>query len=328
MVEPGGASNRSSWRQVEYRFTLQGANLYVRPVHPSKSSLFSMKIKYPIYEQLKIIRWQGRRALAALRWGNKALQRAPAVLGNAMPKSGSHLIIQVLQGLTKIGPFVNPGFPPVNRSQDNRKQPDSFVLSSIQTMRPGDIAYGYVHAREPFIQPLTHPGRATIFVYRDPRDMIISHVFYATQMHKGHGMHQYYTETLKTMEQRINSAIQGVDEPGSELSPIRKKYENYLGWLEQPEVLCLRFEDLILQREQTLGRILDYLALRGFTPRMERAQAIAILAQAIVPKKSGTFRKGKPGNWEEYFTEANKTFFKQTSGDLLMLLGYAPDLNW
>ena len=245
-----------------------------------------------------------------------------------MPKSGSHLIIQVLQGLTKIGPFVNPGFPPVNRSQDNAKQPDSFVLSSIERMRPGDIAYGYVHAREPFITPLTRPGRATIFVYRDPRDMIISHVFYATQMHKGHAMHRYYNETLKTMEERINAAIQGVEEPGSELSPIRKKYENYLGWLEQPEVLCLRFEDLILDREQALGRILDYLAQRGFTPRVERPQAIAALAQAIAPKKSGTFRKGKPGNWQEHFTEANKTFLKETSGALLLQLGYETNDDW
>jgi sulfotransferase 6B1 len=285
-------------------------------------------MNYQIYEQLKIIRWQGRRTLAALRWGNAELQHTPAVLGNAMPKSGSHLIIQVLQGLTKIGPFVNPGFPPVNRSQDNAKQPDSFVLASIAHMRPGDIAYGYVHARPPFIAPLTRPGRATIFVYRDPRDMIISHVFYATQMHKGHAMHRYYNETLKTMEERINAAIQGVEEPGSELSPIRKKYENYLGWLEQPEVLCLRFEDLILEREQALGRILDYLAQRGFTLRVERTQAIAALTQAIAPKKSGTFRKGKPGNWQEHFTEANKTFFKQTSGELLSQLGYEINNDW
>jgi hypothetical protein len=287
-----------------------------------------MRINYQLYEQLKIMRWKARRSLAAMRWGNQALQSTPTVLGNAMPKSGSHLIIQVLQGLTKIGPFVNPGFPPVNRSQDNSKQPDSFVLSSIERMRPGDIAYGYVHARQPFTSALTRPGRATIFVYRDPRDMIISHVFYATQMHQGHGMHRYYTETLRTMEERINAAILGVEEPGSELSPIRKKYENYLGWLEQPEVLCLRFEDLILEREQALGRILGYLAQRGFTPRVERSQAIAALAESIAPRKSGTFRKGKPGNWQEHFTEANKAFFKETTGDLLLQLGYEANDGW
>ena len=287
-----------------------------------------MNIYYTAKEQLKALRWQGRRAAVALRWGAAALAAAPAVLGNAMPKSGSHLIIQVLHGLTRIGPFVNPGFPPVNRSEDNSKQPDSFVLRSIQRMHSGDIAYGYVHARQPFLTALTHPGRATLFVYRDPRDMVVSHVFYATQMHPGHGMHQYYNETLHTMEARIQAAIQGVEEPGAELSPIRSKYENYLGWLDQPQVLSLRFEDLILQREAALGEILDYLESCGFTPRIERLQAIAALAEAITPKKSGTFRKGKPGNWREHFTPANKAFFKEQAGDLLIRLGYENDANW
>jgi uncharacterized protein YhaN len=158
--------------------------------------------------------------------------------------------------------------------------------------------------------------------------MLVSHVFYATQMHTGHGMHRYYTENLGTMEERLNAAIQGVDEPGAELSPIRLKYDGYLGWLDQPEVLCLRFEDLILDRAAALGRILDYLVLRGFISRLPRQQEIAILEQAISPKKSGTFRKGQPGNWREHFTEANKTSFKRQAGDLLIRLGYEEDQNW
>ena len=234
-----------------------------------------------------------------------------------MPKSGSHLIIQVLQGLTQLGPFVNPGFPPVNRDEDNRKLPDAAILANLHRMRPGDIAYGYIKARQPFVSLLTRSGWASIFVYRDPRDMIISHIFYATQMHKGHWMHRYYTETLQTMEERINAAILGVEEPGSELTPIRERYAGYLGWLEQPAVLCLRFEDLILDRQAALGRILDYLASAASSPRLPREQAIAVLEQAIAPKKSGTFRKGKPGNWREHFTEANKALFKEQAGDLL-----------
>ncbi len=93
-----------------------------------------------------------------MRWGRSSLEQSPAVLGNAMPKSGSHLIIQVLQGLTQLGPFVNPGFPPVNRGEDNSKLPDAEVLANIRRMRPGDIAYGYINAREPFVSALTAPG--------------------------------------------------------------------------------------------------------------------------------------------------------------------------
>lgn len=287
-----------------------------------------MKLSLRMKTTLKRWRWQGRRWQAALRWGPAYLASVPAVVGNAMPKSGSHLIIQVLQGLTRIGPFVNPGIPPLNRAEDNAKLNDEAVIRNIQRLRSGDITYGYVHARPPFLSLLTQPGRAMVFVYRDPRDMIISHVFYATQIHTGHGMHDYYTRVLSNMEERIHAAIQGVDEGDARLSNIRQKYLNYLGWLETPGVLCLRFEELILNREQALNTLLDYLQERGFTPRVSRPQAVQALAQAVMPKKSGTFRKAQPGNWREYFTESNKAAFKALAGDLLIRLGYEQDDQW
>ena len=287
-----------------------------------------MQPGYELKHWIKQGRWQIRRAAVALRHGPAQLSRMPAVLGNAMPKSGSHLIIQVLQGLTRLGPFVNPGFPPVNRGEDNHKLSDQEVLVNIQAMRPGDIAYGYISAREPFLSTLKQPDRATIFVYRDPRDMIISHIFYATQMHPGHWMHHYYTEELHTMEERINAAISGVEAPGSELTPIRARYDGYLDWLKQPEVLSMRFEKLILEREAAMGQILDYLTHFGFIPQAPRPQAVNVLLDAIAPRKSGTFRKGKPGNWQDHFTADNKTLFKQATGDLLIQLGYETDQNW
>jgi len=287
-----------------------------------------MNSYYTTKHYLKLLRWQALRAATSLRWGPHALQSLPAVLGNAMPKSGSHLIIQVLQGLCGLGPFVNPGFPPVNRGEDNSKLPESGILANIRNMRSGDIAYGYIKAKEPFISALTPPGRGTIFVYRDPRDMIVSHVFYATQMHEEHGMHRYYTEVLDSMEARIEAAIQGVDEDGAELSSVQAKYVSYMGWLDQPDVLSMRFENLILDREAALNCILDYLERRGFRASIPRQEAVAILGEAIRPKKSGTYRKGQPGNWREYFTPANKALFKEQAGGLLVQLGYEKDDQW
>jgi hypothetical protein len=287
-----------------------------------------MNAYYTAKHWLKLARWRLRRGAAALRWGPRDLRNAPIVLGNAMPKSGSHLIIQVLQGLTGLGPFVNPGFPPVTRAEDNSKLNDEQVLRNILRMLPGDIGYGYVSAQEPFLSALAGEQRATVFVYRDPRDMIVSHIFYATQMHPGHWMHRYYTQELDSMEARINAAIQGVREPGSELTPVRDRYQGYMAWLEQPGVLSLRFEDLILKRETALSRLLDYLERRGFQPRAGREAAIQTLAAAIAPKKSGTFRKGVPGNWRQHFTPRNRAAFKEATGDLLVRLGYEEDHDW
>ncbi len=277
---------------------------------------------------LKVGRWRARRLLTAARWGSHNQAAVPAVFGNAMPKSGSHLIIQILIGLTEIGPFVNPGFPPINRTEDNRQVSDEVILENLSRMRPGDIGYGYLSAKDKFIKALTRPGMASIFVYRDPRDMIVSHVFYATEMFEDHGMNPFYTEKLSTMEERINAAIGGVNEGGLEMIGVRARYEAYKGWMQQPGILCLRFEDLRLSRDEAINRILDYLAEKGFQPGMERKEAIAALGNAISPQKSGTFRKGKPGSWREHFTQQNIDLFKQSTGNLLVDLGYEEDNNW
>jgi hypothetical protein len=283
---------------------------------------------YTAKHWLKLARWRVRRARTALRWGAETLDAAPVVLGNAMPKSGSHLLSQVLRGLVRVGPFVDAGFPPINRFEDNTNLPEEAVMANLARLRPGDIRYGYLHVREPFVGALTRPGMASIFVYRDPRDVIVSHVFYATEMYADHGMHRYYTEVLDTMEQRIAAAITGVDEPGFELSGIRTKFDSYLGWLEQPGVLCMRFEALILERDAALTRLLDFLAERGFEPQMPRSRAVAALGEAVAPHRSGTFRKGQPGNWREHFTEVNKALFKEATGDLLVRLGYEEGEDW
>lgn len=295
-----------------------------------------MRLYSWLKQQAKIVRWQWRRYKAVQKWGSSAANEVPAIVGNAIPKCGSHLIIQVLQGLVHLGPFVNPGFPPLNRSEDNRKLADEQVVKRIRQLRSGDIAYGYIQARSPFLEwfngtPKDSTRRLMVFIYRDPRDYVISHVFYATQINKDHGLHRYYTQTLHTMEERINAAILGVEESNetdSALSSVVKKYENYLGWFSEPAVLCLKFEDLILEREKVLHVFLDYLARNGFSPKASRADAVNVLSQAIIPKASGTFRRAKPGNWQEHFSEENKKLFKQAAGDLLLLLGYEKDDQW
>jgi len=253
-----------------------------------------------------------------------------------MPKSGSHLLIQILEGLTELGPFVNPGFPPVNRYEDNTKLPDEKVFTEIRAMRPGDIRYGYLHAEEPWLSAVTGPGRATIFVYRDPRDWVISQIFYAKDMHESHMLHAYY-QSLPTMEARIDAAIEGVRPQTSEVletsevlsaPSILERYSHYIGWFDVPGVLCLRFEDLILNRHPTLHKILDYLENYQLPITFSRESTIATLSHAIAPHKSGTFRKGQPGEWREHFTERNVARFKEVAGELVVMLEYEDGSDW
>jgi hypothetical protein len=288
-----------------------------------------MKAYFRAKRILKLFRLELRRAQAARRWGKDALESAPTVFGNAIPKAGSHLLIQVLLGLTRIGPFVDPGFPPVNRFEGNTRLELPERIAELNRMRPGEIRYGYAACREPLLSAITGPGKASVFIYRDPRDQLVSHVFYATDIHKGHGMHEYYNNVLTTMEERLNVGIEGCDLPGLIYPSIWAVYAEHFGWFERDDVLCLKFEDLVLDQERALGQLLDYIEGYGVRFGVSRQQVIEVLSQAVQPRKSGTFRKGQPGNWKEYFTEENKRRFKAVAGDLLTRLGYEDsDEDW
>lgn len=109
---------------------------------------------------------------------------------------------------------------------------------------------------------------------------------------------------------------------------VKQRYEGVFQWLEQNNVLCLRFEDLINNRDATLSAMLDEVEKTGYKIPTPREQALAVLVEAIQPKKSHTFRSGKTGGWREHFTEEHKRLFKEVAGDLLVRLGYEKGNDW
>jgi hypothetical protein len=92
--------------------------------------------------------------------------------------------------------------------------------------------------------------------------------------------------------------------------------------------MCLRFEDLINNRDATLLAMLDEVEKTGYEIPAPRERALSVLMEAIQPKKSHTFRSGKTGGWREHFTEEHKKLFKDVAGDLLVRLVYERHNDW
>jgi hypothetical protein len=189
------------------------------------------------------------------------------------------------------------------------------------------IGWGYVEATPENIRYLCQPNRVNYFIYRDPRDVLVSQVFFATEMHEEHGMHQYYN-SLPDFGERLKVAITGIDRAGVYMVSVKQRYEGVFRWLKQEHVMCLRFEDLIDNREATLNAMLDQVERTGYAIPTPRPRALSVLAEAIQPEKSHTFRSGKTGGWREHFTEEHKSLFKEVAGDLLIQLGYEENRNW
>jgi sulfotransferase 6B1 len=267
-------------------------------------------------------------AQAVLRWKRFSFNEAPPVFGNSKPKSGSHLLLQILNGFTQIMPYKYVEADPIRTIEKaGRRKTNEEVLRELQRIPKGVIGWGYTDASPENIAFLCQSHRVNYFIYRDPRDMLVSQVFFATDMHEEHGMHEFY-KSLPDFGERLKVAITGVDRDGLYMVNVKQRYASVFEWMEQPHVMCIRFEDLINHRDATLGAMLDEVESIGYKISTSREKALRILVKAIQPKKSHTFRSGKTGGWKEHFTEEHKKLFKDFAGDLLVRLGYEKDNDW
>ena len=140
-------------------------------------------------------------------------------------------------------------------------------------------------------------------------------------------MHEFY-KSLPDFGERLKVAITGIDRDGLYMVSVKKRYEGVFQWLEQRHVMCIRFEDLIDNRDVTLNSMLEEVEKTGYKIPTPREKALSILVEAIQPRKSHTFRSGKTGSWKQYFTDEHKKLFKNVTGDLMVRLGYERDNDW
>ncbi|MGB9640879.1 MAG: sulfotransferase domain-containing protein, partial [Anaerolineales bacterium] len=204
----------------------------------------------------------------------------------------------------------------------------SAIMDDLRRFLPGDIGYGHLHAQPPIVELLSTPPFATYFILRDPRDVVVSHVHYVTEMESRHALHDYYLHQLETFDQRLSASISGLEHHNLPLPNIYQRFAPFLGWLEAEQVLTLRYEDLMQERAEQIGRILIHAVERGLPLNCSIAEAVHKIEERIDPRRSPTFRKGKIGGWRESFNNEHKKLFKEVSGDLLVRLGYEQDDNW
>jgi len=208
-----------------------------------------------------------------------------------------------------------------------RRKAEEEILHELKGIPRGVVGWGYVEASPENVKFLCQPQRVNYFMYRDPRDMLVSQVFFATDMHEAHGMHEYY-KSLPDLGERLKVAITGIDRDGLYMVSVKQRYAGVFEWLRQENVMCIRFEDLINQRDATLQAMLDEVESTGYRIPTSREKVLPILVKAIQPKRSHTFRSGKAGGWREHFTEEHKNLFKNVAGDLLVQLGYEENNDW
>jgi hypothetical protein len=252
----------------------------------------------------------------------------PILLGISFPKSGTHLLDQILLGFSNVAPYAKRlhSFYAEYEGESGVKRAPEQALAWLDSLHPRDIASAHLFARPEAVARICSSRFIPYFIFRDPRDVVVSHVFYVTEIEPRHVHHEHY-RSLPDFSARLKVSILGRPDASVEFPNIAQRFAPYLGWLDHPEVLTIHFEDLIHARVATLTRIMDHLCTR-LPLQTPRNLILESLEASINPAKSPTFRSGKTGEWRERFTEEHKEIFKGVAEDLLLRLGYEKNNDW
>lgn len=276
-------------------------------------------------------------ARAVLYRTEKLIQRArfasqpadlPILLGISFPKSGTHLLDQILLGFSSVAPYAKRlhSFYAEYEGESGAKRAPEQAIRWLDSLRPRDVASAHLFARPEAVTRVCSQKFIPYFIFRDPRDVVVSHVFYVTEMEKNHVHHSFY-QSLPDFNARLTVSILGRLDTDVEFPNIAERFAPYVDWLNHPEVLSIHFEDLIHDRAASLIRIMDHFLAR-VPLRTPRELILESLEAAINPSRSPTFRSGKTGEWKKYFTDEHKRIFKDVAEELLIRLNYEENNDW
>lgn len=269
------------------------------------------------------------RIVANRRAGACDFAQMPVAVGNSFPKSGTHLLLQVLGGFAKrsFGTFL-ASTPSVTMMETS-----GIVLArKILRSAPGESIGAHLFFSEEVLDALRAVNAANYFIIRDPRDVVVSEAHYLSEMNHWHRLHRRFAR-LPSLDERLTLAIRGTPGSSPYYPDIGTRFSRYAQWLQDPYTLVVRYEDLVgVAREAHVDRIVEHYLRRkrasnGVVREVHGSITTAAL-ERISAGKSHTFRRGQPGEWAEVFRPHHIAEFKRFAGDLLIKLGYESSQNW
>jgi hypothetical protein len=245
---------------------------------------------------------------------------SPRVVCVSMPKAGTHLLERAVclhpRLYRKLMPTVTP--------------PKIALWGGLEgvlgALRPGQVVVAHLPSEfEASAETLRRHGITSLFIIRDPRDMVLSETHFVMSR-KDHPLHSTFA-ALPDDRARIRMAIEGPPVP--RFPSIGRRLQTYAGWLEAADAV-VRFEELVGQAGGgTTEKQLDAL-LRVFTA-LGLDVGIGLLEQLagrLFSSSSPTFRRGAIGHWRDVFDEELEDTFNRVVGSDLARYGYGSEADW
>lgn len=257
------------------------------------------------------------------------------IICNSYPKSGTHLLYQILYSLPDFQKWDDIISVQALCGIMNTANHIRWKLNSAPD---GSIVRCHFMCVPEILDILSEHRCKLLFIYRDLRDVAVSHARWVNKEERIF-LHDIYKQQ-ESFDQQLMSSIKGTP-LGSPFSSnlshpdIGQDFSRWQGWLNHADTLAVRFEDLVGERGggdeetrlQAVRQIVDHLEA-DISPQEIQAK---FASYAINPAESHTYKKGgggSIGSWQKYFKSEHKEAFKQVAGQLLIELGYETDMNW
>ncbi len=265
--------------------------------------------------------------LAQRRTHGEEFRSRPPVLANSFPKSGTHLLDQIVEALPErrdFGTFLSS----FTSSYRYRRRDQTSTLRILGGIVPGEIMRAHMFYSPAASELLTERNVAHYFIYRDPRDVVLSEAHYYRTLNPWHRLHPYFRDAA-SIDDAVTMAIAGLNDraPALQYVDVASRFAEYEGWLHDANVCCVRFEQLTSpEKDATLRRMAEFYAAKA--PTLDIDKTVERMRSNINPEKSHTFRSGKSAGWKDHFTDEHRRLFKSIAGSLLVRLGYEQDASW
>ena len=183
----------------------------------------------------------------------------------------------------------------------------------------------HVHGSRHNAQLLHEADVPYVVLYRDLRDVAVSHYFYVRRT-PWHPEYEDYADL---------NVEDGLLHFGRTLLP------DFVDWMrswrerrDPEQSIELRYEDLLNDTEGEFRRVASHFGLDASSPTIERIVAEHRFETMSDGRSRGQgdegsfVRKGVSGDWKTHFADRVKDLFKRHAGQSLIDFGYENDMDW
>lgn len=178
------------------------------------------------------------------------------------------------------------------------------------------MAFGHVAYMPEFADAIQARPTRVLFNTRDPRDVVVAeYERIASCYQKGipqHGWLNYHS----TWGGEAHWLFEGPDPLMQLIEIAAARWPTWLGWLDHGFVMQVKFEELRLNRIETIAKVREFIAMYG-APDFDR-----MVERASPRPKNPTFRKGAVGEWKNYFEARHVKAVEKLMPDVFERLGY------